>query len=343
LARVFLTKLRRSYIIKTLLDSNEWHTQEILKEIGDLEYEHYCYHHPPINHYEFSNFRPDNIEPVNNPKLSIILGNLVKEGIIETRAISRFEKESSRGSRGNVYWLVKSNKALYSILKDLDSNFDKLNLVSSDYGKKLINLDLVNEITKILNPLWTEEDRQFILATLRISPTALYNSLKAYFIEDDYWFKGCAPISDEEVRLYMKEKFLMDLKFWLYNDMQTTPLRGREDIRVIFDVSVFIRLNNKEFKQNSINESFEPLIYPTQEEILERQLNIVQKPIELLWLENAIESLQRTVYDSLRVISEEKGKEKNHKKEELIKEYYIQIDKLIKKIKPLRQKYGSYY
>jgi len=342
LARVFLTKLRRSYIIKTLSDGNEWHTQEILKEIGDLEYQHYCYHHPPINYYKFSNFRPENIEPVNNPKLSIILGNLVKEGIIETRAISRFEKEGSLGSRGNIYWLVNNNKALYLILKELDS-YDQFNLVFSEYGRRIINLDLVDEITKILNPLWTEDDKQFILAILRISPTALYNSLKAYFIEDDYWFKGCAPRSDEEVRLSVKEKYLMDLKFWLYDDMQTTPLRFERDIKVIFDVSVSIGLNNKEFKQNSKNESIDHSYLMTYEQYLEEEkFEREHKPIKLIELEEDIESLKRKVYDCLRVISEEKWKEKKHKKEELINEYYIQINKLNKRLIPLEREWSDY-
>ncbi|MBZ2166655.1 hypothetical protein [Methanobacterium spitsbergense] len=340
------TKLRRSFIIQTLLDGNEWHTQEILKKIGDLEYKRYC-RGKGVSYQGDITFIPETINPVNNPKLSIILGNLVKEGILRTRAISRFEKEGSKRSSGNVYWLVKSNKVLYLILKKINGSFARLDLLSSEYGKKLINLDLVDEITKILNPLWTEEDRQFIFSTFKISPTALYNSLEAYFIKDKYWFKSCYPKTNEIVRLHMKEKFLMDLKFWLYNDMQTTPLRGMIDIKLIFDVSVSIKIDKKEIKQNSKIESLEPPIYMTSEQVLKKvQFDEECKPTELVELENELdtlrnteETLKRYVYDCLREFSEEKGEEKKQKRDELIKEYYIVKSNLKKKLVPLERKF----
>ncbi len=349
MARGILTKLRRKFIIKTLLDGNEWHTQEILKRIGDLEFYYYCYEQNGIwtNPGEIK-FKPENVEPVNNPKLSLILGNLVKEGLIETRALSRFEKDGNVGSRGNVYWLANDKKVLYSILKELvPYPFVQFDILLSEYGKKLINLNLVNELIKTLNPLWTEKDKEFILAILQTSPTAVYESLKAYYIEDSYWFKYMAPKSSDEIRLIMKEKFLMDLKFWLYNDMQTTPLRGRPDLRLTFDVSVSITNNNNEIKNESQIESLDIPVYPTEEQYLEKiQFDKEHKPIKLYELENRKEMyentkefLKRYVYDSLREISEEKGEEKKQKKEKLIKEYYIIRTNLEKKLISINRKF----
>lgn len=342
-----LTKLRRAFIFETLLDGNEWHTQEILKEIGDLEYEYYCHFANPLVDNQIF-LRPETMEPINNPKLSVILGNLVKEEIIGTRALSRFEKEGSKGSRGNVYWLVKNNKALYLILKELSnpllsqiyfySDRIKFLLVSSEYGKKLINKDLIKELIEILNPVLNKREKKFILTTLRISPTALYESLKKYYDDKNYMYNS----SDEEILISLKEDFLMDLKFWLYSDIQSISFK--RDINVIFDVSVLIKLNDEIIEENSRKESVGHSMSSAYEEFLEyEQFDKEHKPIELLELESKQQSLKRNVYDVLREISEEKGHGKKNKKDRLIKEYYIEINKVNKRIKPLEKKYRIDY
>lgn len=351
MVRGILTKLRRAFIINTLLDGTEWHTQEILKKIGDLEYEYFSslkYEDIIVDNYEIIRpiFRPEIFEPVNNPKLSVILGNLVKDGIIETRALSRFEKEGNIGSRGNVYWLVKSNKALYMILEELNNPsiryIKPYKIIISEYGKKLINMDLMMDLTEILNPILNDEDKEFILATLRISATALYNLLKAYY-KDDYWggsyWADPSNINyDKRIHLDSKESFLMDLKFWLYKDIQYSPFYLDQDSKIIFDVSVYIKHDNKEFNQDSRMENSYGITY---EEFMEEvQYERDHKPKQLVELEDKKIALKRKIYDDLREISEEKGKDKKVKKEKLIREYYEECNNLDKNIKSIAIKYN---
>ena len=135
-----LTKIRRLSIIQTLLDGEEHHTQELLKNIRELEFDYY-----------FSNyFKPEKVEPVNNPKLSSILDNLVEENIIDTRTLSKRKD----GRSGNIYWLYKDIETLYKVLKELNNpqllssieerEIDNIKCwaLISGYGKELINMDL---------------------------------------------------------------------------------------------------------------------------------------------------------------------------------------------------------
>ena len=382
MTRGILTKIRRIFIIKILLDGNEWHTQGILREVESLEFKYYT---------QKENFRPETVEPINNAKISTILGDLLKENIIETKALSRLEKGT-----GNKYWLKRGIKPIYMILRELNNAkisqsfissavflctsssmrtsliYIKYWLINSEYGKESINLELEELILpKFLSSILNEEEKQFVLTILKLSPTALYNTLKA-FIEEDYWTDRSKSFYNfKEHQFYWKERFFTDIKFWLYEDFRDPGFVFGKDVEVNFNVLVSINHNNNEFKQCSKRISLHPPDVRSPEVNLPIGEN--REDFENLWLKMGDEALkdknmvnkrnsydmmdkfkvlvqkkkdlQKQTYEGLKKISEMKTtkkdkNEKRKKRERLIEEYYTQHNDLNDKIRAYEDKHN---
>ena len=118
-----------------------------------------------------------------NIAVSKTINSLERDGII---TVTSPRVPGKRGANPNIISLNKTPEALYKILKCYEGNLLgegiwgdrfslplKYNLLISNYYKDLVNEDLVNELTKLSELPFTDEDKELIYYLISSSPEAL--------------------------------------------------------------------------------------------------------------------------------------------------------------------------
>lgn len=143
-----------------------------------------------IRKYENGEFKPK--EPKESREeferklitaISKTVNSLEKDGIIN---ITSLRTRGKRGAHQNIINLNESPEALYSILKAYDEavlgggleggrlsfNFNH-NLLTSEYYKSLVTMELVNSLTNLSELPFTDKDKELIYYLILSSPEAL--------------------------------------------------------------------------------------------------------------------------------------------------------------------------
>ena len=127
---------------------------------------------------------------------------LIDIGIIKEKKLVKEFHNKGDSKLGFAYSLVENHETLYNILDYLiNSNLpiqfidDIINdIMTSEYGRRLINLKIVNKIESRFKSPLNNEEKNFILNILKISKTALYETLKKIY-NNSSWDKWIEPVN----------------------------------------------------------------------------------------------------------------------------------------------------
>ena len=167
-----LTNLRRTFITDALLDCKKWSTKELKEEINKLQSKYI-----------------ENAPKITSATLSPILNDLREEGIIITETIPK-EERVGRGPGGDRHWLLKNKVAFYGVTKNLAhliptegefgffENSEEFyyfgnRLIHSEYGKSMINEDLISELALMCGISLDDNEKSNSLQILKVSPSAI--------------------------------------------------------------------------------------------------------------------------------------------------------------------------
>lgn len=141
------------------------------------------YLQPKIKNNEITLINSFDLKEVSKQMVSNLRNGLEKDGIIKVIP----KRKNGKGGSYNCWKIFQTEEVLWRILQDasspiFDSDFSfilKFNIVYSDFGKKLINIDLVNSLK---DPKYymadfksqlTKEYIQSISQIIKVSPSAL--------------------------------------------------------------------------------------------------------------------------------------------------------------------------
>lgn len=195
----------------------------------------------------------DKKNEITNEMLTNLLVPIENEGIIES-AIYREKK--GRGNKPFVYWLKEDHETLFKITKEFYN--PKLNkgisrhlgysILHSNYGKKLINFDLVTKLEKNINVVFNNNEKMMILNIIKISPEALliaFENADPKFIEEIQKNDGINEITEE----YIKQKYIFKLQLQLGEDLFLHRLISPVSIEYEINLTVKpIKIGNKLFQ-----------------------------------------------------------------------------------------------
>lgn len=168
---------------------------------------------------------------------------LKQEGIIEGILMNN----------GIGYRLVENYEALYKILVEFSKpELPKIfkiqimkDLMNSKYAKKVINMDLVNKIRFKKDSDLNSEEKEFVLAIIQNSPSALLKVLNHIRRK---W---------EEIVLENEKKdFIMELQNKFYNDVVDNTITEKVTyfpmpMKVEFKIETSIKFNDKELNYSN--------------------------------------------------------------------------------------------
>lgn len=186
---------------------------------------------------------------------------------------------------GPKYSLVEDYRTLYYILKefndqDLPSSLQKDmldQLMQSEYSNRLINRKLIDKIKLELKLELNDEEENLLFFLLKNSPTILYNILKKIY-DDPLWKEiketNLWVVEDANQR---KNSFFMDIKFWLYEDLQRDLKISQYEVD--FTISISIDTGKDILSHNNSYKIINPEDEMLKQEIHKAQLEGVMKAI----------------------------------------------------------------
>lgn len=216
----------------------------------------------------FDRERGDDLERKLITAVSKTVNSLERDGII---TITSLRTPGKRGAHQNIININKTPEALYKILNMYDKsllgeglvgerfsfNF-KFNLLTSEYYKGLVNMDLVNELTGSSELPYNEEDKILIYHLILASPEALKSFLsETYGISSYFKFYDKDHLND-----YLKSQIEMDggesLKNSFIGSIQVDFIKEVKEYYNIpnFNIKIDINVRFKDKKDKTVYEFF---------------------------------------------------------------------------------------
>lgn len=209
-------------------------------------------------------------------------------GLIEEKIVEIAIVENEKG-----YCLVEGIETLYKILTEfsnprLPKEFItevRKDLMHSEYAKSLINLDLVNKIQFFNDEPLNEDEMNFILILIKISPSALLRFLKeVHKLRPAHIIKpyGEKILLDPENE---KQNLLMDLQFLAFNDISNLlPYEEKMQfappcpVNIQFEIKTSLKTEEGEYQHTSRlqRSSFKLLSETEQEEAMKENNEIME-------------------------------------------------------------------
>ncbi len=169
-----MTKLRKIFIIHTLLDCNKWTMPDLIKEVNRLQSKY-------SKNHEKSNDSGSLFTPIDHPKMSPILTELINNKIVDTEPIPKSERKGRKGGR-DFYWLVKTRKSFIRAYLNViylmpigpkDFIKEGIHFTNSPFARQFLNDDIFSYIESFykvqLLPMYKEQ----LLNVIKLSPLAL--------------------------------------------------------------------------------------------------------------------------------------------------------------------------
>lgn len=260
-----LTNLRKFFIIKTLLDSEKWYTQDIIKAVNTLHMQYIIRNQrrnkadkAELNHIngkeDHESLTQSKRLKINDAKISPILNSLVEEGIITFESIPKKEK-MGRGRGGYRYWLVKDIINYFNVLKEFNKIYNKdlflfygLEFIKSPFGEFFLNLKIFASLESNLEVTIDTRIKEYILSIVKMSPNALLKLGKALYMSsmpidlDKNEFPEEIAHSSENslireiiiknILISLTNSFTVDISNSSIKNLSNTPFKSFEQLKV---------------------------------------------------------------------------------------------------------------